>query len=61
MLFRSTVTLDMVLPFADFDQEIMTKTDLELADGRVLRIISLVRSESAAKVDYSLSAWLMTP
>ncbi len=56
-----TVTLDMVLPFADFDQEIMTKTDLELADGRVLRIISLVRSESAAKVDYSLSAWLMTP
>ncbi len=56
-----TVTLDMVLPFADFDQEIMTKTDLELEDGRILRIIDLGRFKGTTEVYYILSAWLMTP
>ena len=55
------MTLDMVLPFADFDQEIMTKTDLELEDGRILRIIDLGRFKGTAEVYYILSAWLMTP
>ena len=62
-----TVTLDDVLPLADFEAGTITQSDLLLPSGRTLRINYLNRrtrknaSGDEEITDYTLSAWLLTP
>ncbi len=57
------LTLDQLLPLADFEHECMTVPDILLQSGRTLRINYFERIEytSTGEVYYGLSAWLMTP
>lgn len=58
-----TLSLDQLLPLADFDHNCMTVPDILLPSGRTLRINYFERIEytSTGEVYYDLSAWLMTP
>lgn len=57
------LTLDQLLPLADFEHNCMTVPDILLPSGRTLRINYFERIEypSAGAVQYNLSAWLLTP
>lgn len=55
------ITLDMVLPAADFENGVLSRDVIDLSGGRELRIIELDRTtENDSLLFYTLLGWLMT-
>ena len=66
-LCGETITLDMLLPHADFDTGIFNDPDIVLPGGCTLRVDQFTCSDHFSREDgvhtltYRLEAWLMTP
>ena len=59
---NQTVSLEELLPLADFEKEQLLQEELPLADGAVLRICSFtVYLSGNDPIRYYLTAWLLTP
>ena len=60
VVFENTeITMDMILPYTDFEHSTLVTDEILLSDQAALRIYSLTKSERKDEVEYWLEGWLM--